>query len=69
MVIGTLAAIVYSLRYLVIMERRIAKMDENIQKITKKVLTEEMRIKRVESKIAAKVGATAKKRTTRRKKR
>lgn len=40
-IIGTLAAIVYSLRVLILMERRIASMEMNIQKITQKVLKEE----------------------------
>jgi hypothetical protein len=32
-IVGTLAAIVYSLRVLVILERRIARMDSNMMKI------------------------------------
>ena len=40
-IIGTLAAIVYSLRILIILERRIANMEENIQKIGRKILREE----------------------------
>ena len=43
-IVGTLAAIVYALRVLVILERRIARMDGNIMKITKKVVTEELKI-------------------------
>jgi len=37
-IIGTLFAIVYSLRVLLIMERRVASMEMNIQKMTAKVL-------------------------------
>ncbi len=37
-IIGTLAAIVYSLRVLLILERRIAGMEKNIQTITNKIL-------------------------------
>jgi hypothetical protein len=40
-IIGTLAAIVYSLRVLILMERRVASMELNIQKLTAKVLREE----------------------------
>ena len=45
-IIGTLFAIVYSLRYLVILERRIASMEENIQRIANKILKEEKIIER-----------------------
>ena len=45
-IIGTLAAIVYSLRVLILMERRVASMEMNIQKMTRKVLKEEMVIER-----------------------
>ncbi|MDO8657022.1 MAG: hypothetical protein Q7K45_07335 [Nanoarchaeota archaeon] len=40
-IIGTLAAIVYSLRVLILLERRVASMEANIQKMTTKVLREE----------------------------
>ncbi len=40
-IIGTLAAIVYSLRVLILVERRVAGMEMNIQKLTQKVLKEE----------------------------
>ena len=53
-ILGTLAAIVYSLRVLVLLERRISKMDENIQKITRRVLTEELKIERAAARITAK---------------
>lgn len=45
-IIGTLAAIVYSLRVLILVERRVAGMEMNIQKLTQKVLKEEGAIER-----------------------
>ena len=50
-IIGTLAAIGYSLRILVLLERRIARMDENIQRITLKIAKEELRIEAEEHRI------------------
>ncbi len=43
-IIGTLAAIVYSLRILIILERRVASMESNIQKMTQRVIKEEIHI-------------------------
>ena len=43
-ILGTLAAIVYSLRILVLLERRIARMDENLVRITSRIITEEKKI-------------------------
>ncbi len=43
-IIGTLAAIVYSLRVLILLERRIARMDLNIESLTRKVLSEEIKL-------------------------
>ncbi len=43
-IIGTLAAIVYSLRVLILLERRVASMEANIQKMTNRVLREESAI-------------------------
>lgn len=43
-IIGTLAAIVYSLRILVLLERRIAKIDINLERIVERVAAEEMKI-------------------------
>ena len=40
-IIGTLFAIVYSLRILLLVERRIASVEMNIQKMTSKILSEE----------------------------
>lgn len=45
-IIGTLAAIVYSLRVLILMERRIASLEMNIQKITSRILQKEETIQR-----------------------
>ncbi len=45
-IVGTLSAIVYALRVLVILERRIARMDGNIVKITKKLIVEELKIEK-----------------------
>ncbi|MBU0457273.1 MAG: hypothetical protein ABH824_02330 [Nanoarchaeota archaeon] len=45
-IIGTLAAIVYSLRVLILMERRVASMELNIQKVTSKILNEELVIEK-----------------------
>ena len=50
-IIGTLAAIVYSLRILVLMERRIARVDANIEALVKAVLREEIKIEKEELKI------------------
>ncbi len=49
-IIGTLLAIVYSLRVLIILERRVASMETNIQKMTARVLREEGTIERLLSK-------------------
>lgn len=45
-IIGTLAAIVYSLRVLIMLERRVASMELNIQKLATKILKEEAIIER-----------------------
>jgi hypothetical protein len=45
-IIGTLAAIVYSLRVLIMLERRVASMESNIEKMTSRVLKEETVIER-----------------------
>ena len=54
-IVGTLAAIVYSLRILVLMERRIARVDANIEKLVKAVLKEEVKIEREEAEIKKKL--------------
>jgi uncharacterized membrane protein len=45
-ILGTLLAIVYSLRILVLLERRMARMDLNVEKMTGRVLKEEMKIEK-----------------------
>lgn len=50
-ILGTLAAIVYSLRILVLLERRIARIDLTLMSISDKILKEEVRIERAERKI------------------
>ncbi len=41
LVVGTLGAIVYSLRVLVIMERRVSRIEEHIESIVQRVLKDE----------------------------
>lgn len=48
---GVLAAIIYSLKVLVIMERRIARMDSHIEVIAKKIAREEFKIEKQETAI------------------
>jgi hypothetical protein len=50
-IIGTLAAIVYSLRILVLMERRIARIDMHMEAIVEKISKEEIKIEGEERKI------------------
>ncbi|MFH2028331.1 MAG: hypothetical protein ABIJ08_04295 [Nanoarchaeota archaeon] len=45
-IIGTLAAIVYSLRILVLMERRIARIELHIERAVDKVMKEEVKIEK-----------------------
>ena len=45
-IIGTLGAIVYSLRILVLMERRVARMEGHMDAIAHKLLKEEFKIER-----------------------
>ncbi len=45
-IIGTLAAIVYSLRVLLLLERRVANVEMHLQKIASRILREEIRIER-----------------------
>ena len=78
-IVGTLAAIVYSLRVLVILERRIARMDLNIERITRKIAMEELRIeeeeasllseqRKIEKKLGIKPNTTQKKQSSKKKK-
>ncbi len=61
-IIGTLAAIVYSLRVLILLERRVAGLESNIQKLVGKVLKEEVTIKRALKKGKRKTKAARKRR-------
>ena len=45
-IVGTLAAIVYSLRILVLMERRIARIEMHIETAVGKVMKEELKIEK-----------------------
>ena len=45
-IVGTLAAIVYSLRVLVLMERRIARIEVHIENVVTKVMREELKIEK-----------------------
>lgn len=56
---GTLAAIVYSLRVLVLMERRIARMDAHIEIITRRIAREELKIEKQEEEILQKISKKA----------
>ena len=46
-IVGTLAAIVYSLRVLVLMERRIARIEGHIENVVNRVMKEELKIEKV----------------------
>lgn len=50
-IVATLAAIVYSLRVLVLMERRIARIDAHIEALVKSIMREELKIERSEKEI------------------
>ena len=43
-IVGTLAAIVYSLRVLVLMERRIARLESHIENVVNRIIKEEIKI-------------------------
>jgi len=45
-IVGTLFAIVYSLRVLVLMERRIARIEGHIERVANKMIKEEFKIER-----------------------
>ena len=45
-IIGTLAAIVYSLRVLVLMERRIARIEMHIERVVDQLMKEEIKIEK-----------------------
>ncbi len=43
-ILAMLGAILYSMRYIVLLERRIARIDTNIDNIARKILAEERKI-------------------------
>ena len=43
-ILAMLGAILYSMRYIVLLERRIARIDTNIDSIARKILAEEKKI-------------------------
>ncbi|HLF54653.1 MAG TPA: hypothetical protein VI612_02950 [Candidatus Nanoarchaeia archaeon] len=45
-IVGVLFGIVYCMRVLVLMERRVARIEEHIDRVVHKVLEEEVRIER-----------------------
>lgn len=45
-IVGTLAAIVYSLRMLVLMDRRIERIENHTEKLARKMLKEEYKIEK-----------------------
>ena len=59
-IIGTLAAIVYSLRVLVLLERRISRIDVNIERIASRIMKEELLIETEEKDIERKLGVRSK---------
>lgn len=63
-IIGVLAAIVYSLRVLILLERRIARMDLNIESLTNRILREELIIEKEEKSIEQRLGLVERKTTT-----
>lgn len=45
-IVATLFAIVYSLRILVLMERRVARIDKHIEMLAEKIIVEERKIEK-----------------------
>lgn len=58
---GTLAAIVYALRILLLLERRIARIDMHIENLVKSVMKEELKIEKEEKLIETQLNKTKKK--------
>ena len=46
-IVGTLAAIIYALRILVLLERRIARIDKHIEMMAEKIVVEETSIEKM----------------------
>jgi hypothetical protein len=55
-IVGTLAAIIISLRYVVIMERRIARMEQHLEQIVLKLIKQEEKVYEEELKIENTLG-------------
>ena len=49
-ILGTLAAIIYSLRYMVLVERRMMNIEAHVERLAKAILKEELTIERKISK-------------------
>ncbi len=45
-IIGTLAAIVYSIRVLILVERRVARIEEHLESLVNRVLAEEYKLEK-----------------------
>ena len=46
LIIGTLAAIVYSIRVLILVERRVARIEEHLESLVNRVLAEEYKLEK-----------------------
>ena len=69
-IIGVLAAILYSLRVLILVERRIARLDLNLEALVQRVFQEELKIEKEEQAIEKSLGvgkSSSKKKTAKRK--
>jgi len=68
-ILATLAAIVYSLRVMVLLERRISRIDLNVERVAERILTEEARIERALNikPLATRAKKTTKKKSTKKK--
>jgi hypothetical protein len=67
-IIGALGAIIYALRMLVVLERRIARIDYHIGLFVKRILKEELKIEDEEKDIMSKLNASSKGTTSSKKK-
>jgi hypothetical protein len=65
-VIGVLAAVVYSLRILVLLERRIGRIDIHIERLVEQIAKEEIVIERKEEEILRSIKGTKKPQKTKR---
>ncbi|MGM5487586.1 MAG: hypothetical protein ACQESG_01425 [Nanobdellota archaeon] len=63
-IIGVLAAIVYSLRILVLMERRISRIEIHIENLASRILSEELKIEKEERSIEDRFADSPKKAST-----